>query len=69
MYYALWCLDNFQYMNIGLNSQSREDVRQSILNYVEDDVVDDGWESVKKWTLEQLCEYWNFELHKNSFRF
>lgn len=68
-YYRLLCLQNGNYMATGYNATSKEELRQDILGYIENDTDEEDFKLWQKSTLNDLCEAWSFEVESSSTKY
>ena len=67
MYYAIYDNQTAQLKSIGFNSDDKEMIKIELIDYLLlGNFSKEGEESIKKNTLEELCNYYEFTLIENE---
>lgn len=66
MYYSLWDLQNGGYMATGLNSKTKEQVKEGLLSYYSADHDEKSLKSLSKMTPDEVAEHGEFEIHEHK---
>lgn len=57
-YYHIWCNQNNQYMNSGMNSQSKAELLEGLRSYISIDCENPP----ESYTLEDILDMWGFSI-------
>jgi len=65
-FYSVWAEDG--YLNSGLNSTNKKDLKESILSYIQSDTERKDFNAFKKMDIKQICDIKGWSLDVNDQR-
>ena len=65
-HYHLYCLQNNGLMATGLNSRTKEEVKDSLISYLSADHNDDNLKTLETINPDELAEMYEFEIQSTD---